>query len=77
MAGAALDVDRTRWRKSSRSGGGGGAQCVEVAFVDDGAAIRDSKNPAGLVCRFAHGALALFIAQVQAGRIRTTTDECH
>ncbi|WP_007024753.1 DUF397 domain-containing protein [Saccharomonospora iraqiensis] len=33
------------WRKSSHSGGGN--DCVEVAFTGDGAAVRDSKNPAG------------------------------
>jgi len=32
------------WRKSSRSGGGG-AQCVEVANLPVGAAVRDSKSP--------------------------------
>ncbi|WP_019813077.1 DUF397 domain-containing protein [Saccharomonospora saliphila] len=43
----ALDKDTTelRWRKSSYSGGGN--DCVEVAFTRDGAAVRDSKNPAG------------------------------
>ena len=34
------------WRKSSYSGGGGN-ECVEVAVVGDGAAVRDSKDPRG------------------------------
>ncbi|MFC5288124.1 DUF397 domain-containing protein [Actinokineospora guangxiensis] len=38
-----LDLSRTRWRKSSFSGGNGGA-CVEVSTVG---AVRDSKNPEG------------------------------
>lgn len=40
-----IDLARLEWRKSTYSGGGN--DCVEVAFVRDGAALRDSKNPAG------------------------------
>ncbi|MGH3389048.1 MAG: DUF397 domain-containing protein [Actinomadura sp.] len=36
-----LDLSTARWRKSSRSGGQGGA-CVEVAAL---APLRDSENP--------------------------------
>jgi len=36
------------WRKSSYSGGGGG-ECVEVAFPPARVAVRDSKNPEGPV----------------------------
>lgn len=35
------------WRKSSYSGGSGTGDCVEIAFVPDNVAIRDSKNPRG------------------------------
>jgi hypothetical protein len=34
------------WRKSSYSGEGGN-ECVEVAILGDGAAVRDSKDPHG------------------------------
>jgi hypothetical protein len=37
------DLSAVVWRKSSRSGGNGGA-CVELASVG---AVRDSKDPAG------------------------------
>lgn len=37
-----MDLTGARWRKSSRSNGGG--QCVELANVG---AVRDSKNPTG------------------------------
>jgi hypothetical protein len=41
------DLGVLNWRKSSRSGSGGG-QCVEVAHLADGRlAVRDSKNPHG------------------------------
>jgi hypothetical protein len=35
------DLSRAVWRKSSRSGANG---CVEVAFLDDYVALRDSKD---------------------------------
>jgi hypothetical protein len=41
-----MKYDRAVWRKSSYSNGDGGA-CVEVAAIDDGVGVRDSKNPAG------------------------------
>jgi hypothetical protein len=40
------DLTHAMWRKSSRSGGGGN-ECVEVAFVPGVTALRDSKNPGG------------------------------
>lgn len=49
-----LEQSGLRWRKSSYSGGGN--DCVEVAFTGDGAALRDSKNPAA-------GALAVSAAE--------------
>jgi hypothetical protein len=45
------------WRKSSYSGGGGG-ECVELAFPPFQVAIRDSKNPAGPHLTFPRGALS-------------------
>lgn len=32
------------WRKSSRSGGGSGGNCVEIALNGSVARVRDSKN---------------------------------
>ena len=59
----AADVPDARWRKSTRSSGGG-AQCVELA-VAGLHLVRDSKNPTGPV-------LALpqwtgFLAAVKSG----------
>ncbi|SDG86081.1 protein of unknown function [Lentzea fradiae] len=39
-----MTCERT-WRKSSRSGGSGDSDCVEVSLAHD-ALVRDSKNPA-------------------------------
>jgi hypothetical protein len=38
------NLSRAVWHKSSRSGGNGG-NCVEVANLDTGVAVRDSKAP--------------------------------
>jgi hypothetical protein len=51
------------FRKSSYSGGSGGA-CIEVADLPDGAAVRDSKDPTGPVLEFPAGAWKAFISQV-------------
>jgi Domain of unknown function (DUF397) len=56
-----------RWRKSSYSGQG--ANCLEVASVREGTAVRDSKNPAGPVLRFPADSWRAFIGAVKSGRI--------
>ncbi|NBE82220.1 DUF397 domain-containing protein [Micromonospora rubida] len=45
-----MDRSRAVWRKSSRSDANG--QCVEVADLRDGVAVRDSKDPNGPVLAF-------------------------
>lgn len=47
----ALGLDGAGWRKSTRSGPLTD-NCVEVAFVRDGVAVRDSKHPQGPVLLF-------------------------
>ncbi|MFD2490994.1 DUF397 domain-containing protein [Amycolatopsis jiangsuensis] len=59
------DLSRAHWRKSSFSGGGN--DCVEVAFVDGGAAVRDSKNPAGGALRLPAAGWRGLLAAVRAG----------
>lgn len=44
-----MDLTQARWRKSSLSSGNGDDNCVEVALVGAGAALRDSKNSDGPV----------------------------
>jgi Domain of unknown function (DUF397) len=55
-----------RWHKSSFSSGQGGA-CVEVADLDGGCAVRDSKNPTGPALMFTATAWAAFTTGVRAG----------
>lgn len=51
------------WRKSSYTGGEG--NCVEVAKLPDGVAVRDSKDPDGLVLRFTADEWRAFLARVR------------
>jgi hypothetical protein len=53
------------WRKSSYSGGNGGA-CVEVATTDH-VLVRDSKNPDGPRLAFGRDAWAAFAVKVKTG----------
>ncbi len=69
-----MDLSDAAWRKSSYSGGNGG-QCVEVATVTGRenkpsglCAVRDSKNPDGLVLAFSPRQWRLFTTGVKAGR---------
>lgn len=55
------------WRKASRSNGNGGNNCVEVAFLDAGVAVRDSKNRTGPALLFTQAGWDAFLAGVKAG----------
>jgi Domain of unknown function (DUF397) len=59
--------DDLRWRKARASGQG--ANCVEVAPLPGGAAVRDSKDPSGPVLRFADDAWRDFVGAVKDGRL--------
>jgi Domain of unknown function (DUF397) len=41
-----MDMTSADWRKSSYSGANGG-NCIEVAAIPGGVALRDSKDPDG------------------------------
>jgi Domain of unknown function (DUF397) len=55
------------WRKSSISDGQGG-ECVEVAWPETRAAIRDSKNAAGPHLALPRGSFAAMLQAMNAGR---------
>lgn len=66
----AAELGDAAWRKSSYSGGdSGGGECVEVADVPEGTAVRDSKNPSGPALIFPARSWTAFVADVKAGRI--------
>lgn len=54
------------WRKSSRSGGNGG-NCVEVADLPDGTAVRDSKDPTGPVLKASPAQWGAFTTAIRRG----------
>ena len=61
------DVPRERWVKSSLSGPTGG-NCVEVAFLPDGAvAVRNSRHPAGPALVFTAGEWQAFLGGAKGG----------
>ncbi|GAB3932363.1 DUF397 domain-containing protein [Micromonospora vulcania] len=59
-----MDLIGATWRKSTRSGSGGG-DCVEVADnLPNIVGVRDSKNPDGPALVFSPPAWRSFVAQV-------------
>nr|WP_280463246.1 DUF397 domain-containing protein [Nocardia carnea] len=57
------DLSGVRWFKSSHSGGG--QDCVEVTFAEDGlVGVRDSKNPAGPALVFSSDEWSTFTARL-------------
>lgn len=56
----------TTWEKSARSGPYSD-NCVEVAQLDGGVAVRDSENPAGPVLVFTRGEWDAFTGGVRDG----------
>jgi hypothetical protein len=59
-----VDLSRAVWRKSTRSGVNG---CVEVAFVQNSVAVRDSKDSASPVLVFTAHEWDAFIGGARNG----------
>ncbi|MGH3822616.1 MAG: DUF397 domain-containing protein [Pseudonocardiaceae bacterium] len=56
------------WYKSSYSSNYG--NCVEIAQVPGGRAVRDSKNPEGGTLTFSHAEWSAFIGALKTGEPR-------
>jgi hypothetical protein len=59
-----MDLSTANWRKSAHSGANG---CVEVAFVEDQVAVRDSKDPRGPVLLFTGHEWSVFLTGARDG----------
>jgi hypothetical protein len=59
-----MDLSGALWRKATRSTNNGG-QCVEVAGLPGGVAVRDSKDPDGPKLLFRRDAFRTFADQVK------------
>ncbi|MDR7169295.1 hypothetical protein J2W56_003036 [Nocardia kruczakiae] len=60
------DLSGATWFKSSFSGAS--KDCVEVAFLNEGVGVRDSKNPTGPALVFTRTEWTAFTASIQRGR---------
>jgi len=56
----------TTWIKAKKSGSNGG-DCVEMAQLDEGIGVRDSKNPHGAVLRFTGAEFAAWVDGAKRG----------
>ena len=59
------ELARAQWRKSVRSSGGD--NCVEVAFLGEGVAVRHSKHPTDASLLFTRGEWEAFIGGAKDG----------
>jgi hypothetical protein len=64
--GLRVDLGQASWRKSSASGPYSD-NCVEVAFVDQAIAVRDSKHPDGPVLLFTQAEWDAFVGGAKDG----------
>jgi hypothetical protein len=55
------------WKKGSRSNGNGGNNCVEVAILDSGVAVRDSKDRSGPALMFTQAEWIAFVDSAKDG----------
>jgi len=67
MSPPKLERATLAWRKAAYSASNG--SCVEVAPIDGGVAVRDSKDPDGPKLAFSPADWAAFIRRVKAGHL--------
>lgn len=61
-----LDTTDAAWFRSTKSDMSGG-NCLEIAYVNDGVAIRDSKNPDGPHLSFTRPEFDAFVGGAKDG----------
>lgn len=66
-SGGAVELCEVSWRKSKRSGSGGG-HCVEVGLAAPTTGVRDSKDQDGPALWFSPRVWAGFLGTVKDGR---------
>jgi Domain of unknown function (DUF397) len=64
-----VEPEGATWRKSTYSNGSGG-NCVEVADLPDGRAVRDSKHPHGPTLAFTRDQWRAFVQSIKAGDLK-------
>lgn len=64
--GFRMDLSRAQWFKSTRSGPNSD-NCVEVAFIDQAIAVRDSKNPQSAALIFTPAEWDAFVGGAKDG----------
>lgn len=62
-----FDLATARWKKARASNGNGGNNCVEVATLEQGVAMRDSTDPNGPHLEFSHTAWRSFLTGIRDG----------
>lgn len=62
-------MDKTQWRKSSRSVSQTSGDCVELADLSGVVGIRDSKNPRAGHLSVSREQLGLLVGKVKAGEL--------
>jgi hypothetical protein len=65
-----VDIGPVQWRTSSFSGGSGNS-CVEVAFLPDAVAVRDTKDRTRAPHLYRGEPWRAFLAAVRAGEFTT------
>ena len=63
-----VDLDGATWRKSTYSNGSGG-NCVEVADLPSGRAVRDSKHPEGPTLVFTREGWRAFVQAIESREV--------
>jgi len=63
-----VDPGGATWRKSTYSNGSGG-NCVEVADLPNGLAVRDSRHPKGPILVFTREGWQAFVEGIGAGEV--------